>query len=124
MSPSLRRLGVHSSLFPKKRRGDLGPGKEGGGGPPPLSGETLTEIPSLSLATRQLSLAKTPGRERFCARAGAFDLNRGHARRAIPTEVGVVSCAPPAQRYYVATTMDRIIIGEKSNVVNREEDDF
>lgn len=96
-NPSLRSLCLHSSVFPKKRRGELGPGRRRA---------AITESwQKYHFHTRNL-LLNWSGHEQFVLQQKAF-LKRNSTGDCI--KLTVVSCARPAQRY-VGTTMDRIII--------------
>lgn len=100
LSPSLGCFGLHCSLFPKKRRGDLGPGRRRAAAA--IIGK-LREIP-LSHARSAPKIGQDM-KDPCCSRSTFHRRHRGDYNK-----LTVVWCATPAQRYYVATTMDRIMI--------------
>lgn len=98
VSPSLRRFCLHSSLFPKKRRGELGPGRRAAA----IIGK-LAEVP----LSRTQSAPEASSTWAFSVALGTY-LSPNAAAIAANR---CLACATPALRY-VATTMDRIIIAK------------
>lgn len=98
VSPSLRCHCLHSSLFPKKRRGELGPGRTAAA----IIGK-LAEIPLPHTQSADESAGT-----RTVGVAVEGDLRRNATAIATNSALSRVR-ARPAQ-HYVGTTMDRIII--------------
>lgn len=119
MSPSLRRVCLHGSLFPKKRRGELAPGRR-------RRAATAAIIGKLPQTARNLLTDRRRNKGEENAAAICYESRcvvspvRACVRAACVSVCVRAYVRTPAQ-HYVGTTMDRIIIG-KSNVVKREGD--